>query len=51
MRTIAAVVAGTVAGLGIFAGVFGLWMVCGADPHQDPLLSFRFPFPFRRTRR
>ena len=40
MRTIAAVVAGTVAGLGIFAGAFGLWMVFGADPDKDPLISF-----------
>jgi hypothetical protein len=47
-KHIAAVAAGTVAGLALLAGAFGLWMVCGADPKQDPLLSFRFRF--RRAR-
>ncbi len=36
---IAAVAAGTIAGLALFAGTFTLWMVYGADPKQDPLLS------------
>lgn len=44
MHRFGAIAAGTVAGLAIFAGAFGLWMVCGADPKQDPLLSFRFRF-------
>lgn len=39
-RRIAAVLVGAVAGLAIFASAFGLWMVFGADPDQDPLLSF-----------
>ena len=39
-RRVAAVLAGAVAGLAIFAAAFGLWMVFGADPDQDPLLSW-----------
>ena len=39
MRT-AAVVAGIVCGAALFTAAFGLWMVFGADPRQDPLLSF-----------
>lgn len=40
MRMIAAVLAGTVAGLGIFSTMFYLWMIFGADPNKDPLLSW-----------
>lgn len=32
--------AGVVAGLGIFATAFYVWLVFGADPNKDPLLSF-----------
>ncbi|MGX9669911.1 hypothetical protein [Mycobacterium sp. HM-7] len=39
-RSIAAVVAGTVAGLAIFSTAFYMWMAFGADPTNDPLLSF-----------
>lgn len=35
-----AIAAGTVAGLVIFGGVFSVWMVFGADPDNDPLLSW-----------
>ncbi|KAB7752869.1 hypothetical protein [Mycolicibacterium mucogenicum] len=39
MRQLAAIAGGILAGLALFAGSFGIWMVFGADPHQDPLLS------------
>ncbi len=40
MRRFGAIAAGTVVGLAIFAAAFGMWMVFGADPDKDPLLSW-----------
>lgn len=39
MKTIA-VLTGIVAGLGIFSTAFYVWMIWGADPNNDPLLSW-----------
>ncbi len=40
MRSVAALAVGTVAGLALFAAAFYVWMVFGADPNKDPLLSW-----------
>lgn len=39
MRTLA-LCAGIASGAVLFAALFTVWMVFGADPNQDPLLSF-----------
>lgn len=39
-RKIAALAAGAVLGLLLFGVVFSVWMVFGADPSKDPLLSW-----------
>lgn len=36
----AAIATGIVAGLGLSATLGYLWMIFGADPNKDPLLSF-----------
>ncbi len=40
MSKVGAVVVGIVAGLGIFSTAFYAWMIFGADPDKDPLLSW-----------
>lgn len=39
MKTLA-VATGIIAGLGIFATTFYIWLIFGADPDKDPLLSW-----------
>ena len=34
------IAAGTVAGLALFATTFYAWMIWGADPNKDPLVSW-----------
>lgn len=40
MRVASALAVSVVAGLAVFAVGFYVWMVFGADPANDPLLSF-----------
>ena len=40
MRCVLPVAFGTVAGIALFCTSFYVWMVFGADPGKDPLLSF-----------
>lgn len=40
MRTALPISAGIICGTALFAAVFGVWMVFGADPDKDPLVSW-----------
>lgn len=40
MRCVLPVAFGAVAGIALFCTSFYVWMVFGADPDKDPLLSF-----------
>ncbi len=40
MSKVGAVLVGIVAGRGIFSAAFYVWMIFGADPDKDPLLSW-----------
>jgi len=40
MRNLAAIAAGVLAGLALFATTFYAWMIWGADPNKDSLVSW-----------
>lgn len=40
MKNLAAVTAGVFAGLALFATTFYAWMIWGADPSKDSLVSW-----------
>lgn len=39
-RPVAAIAAGTLAGLALFSTAFYVWIIFGADPNKDPLVSW-----------
>lgn len=40
MSKIAAIAAGVLAGVALFSTAFYVWMIWGADPNKDPLVSW-----------
>lgn len=40
MSKLAAIASGVLAGLALFSTAFYVWMIFGADPDKDPLVSW-----------